>query len=482
MKQVWLILRKDVRHLWPQLSVYAVLLAAFAWASPQTWPGSGPNSFLAVFVTLLKVLLPISQFVLITSVVQADRLVGEQQFWITRPYNWRSLLGAKLLFVILCVVLPLVLMQWSLLHIAGLHPLAAKAGMASTLLRFGLFAWLPLMMIASVTENLAMAFMFLAVLIVVWAGLLQFILSGTESRMSPPYEFPVFGALFGILLLAILSYQFARRRTAHSRIAIAAILALFLLFIFGYDKQGFGAPVKDLIRSHYEVPSHRSLQMVFGPGPVPYEEQGKDLQYLRNFVEVKLPIRLEGLPADARIRETNVAVTLTANGVHYATAWENATVSENAIGLPLPKDIFDRVADVETALHLELIAEEMRPIRAEQVAAVDRFPGPIEVNCLLVDGAVSCRYAYEDLTPTHVEALAQTAACDGHTPTAKVGTWMLRMPPGTKPDPVINETLHLGRRVCAGEPIIFTEYASTERFRLVLDVSGVRLKDYRARD
>jgi hypothetical protein len=393
MKQVRLILWKDMRHLWPQLGLYAVLLAAFAWAVPQTWPGSAPNSFLAVFVTLLKILIGASYFVLITSVVQADRLVGEEQFWITRPYDWRSLLGAKLLFVVICVALPFVLMQWVLLHVAGLDPLTAKAGMASSLLWFALPAWLPLMVIASVTDSLAKAFTLLAALLVAWTGTLQFILTGTASRMSPPYEFALFGPLFGILLLAIVAYQFARRRTAHSRIAIAVTLALFMLFIFGVDKQGFGAPVKELIRTHYEVPPKGSLELEFGPGAVPYEERGEDLQYLRNFVEVKLPIRLVGLPSDARIRGPNVAVAFAANGIRYAGPWQNASLSEDAIGFPIPKDIFARIAGVETTLHLELIAEEMTPTQVEHVAAADRFSAPMNGNCILVNGRVVCRLA-----------------------------------------------------------------------------------------
>jgi hypothetical protein len=482
MKQVPLILWKDVRHLWPQLGVYAALLATFAWVAPQTWPGSAPNDFLAVFVTLLKLLLMASQFVLITSAIQADRLVGEEQFWITRPYDWRSLLGAKFLFVLLCVALPLVLMQWSLLHVAGLNPIAAKIGMASSLLRFALVACIPLMLIASVTESLATAFTFLAALLLAWAGILQFILSGTLSRMSPPFEFPVFGALFGVLLLAILFYQFARRRTAHSRIAIAATLALLLLFKFGYDSQGFGAPVKELIRNHYAIPSTGSLHLVFGPGPVPYEERGKDLQYLRNFIEVKLPIRLQGLPTDARLRYPNVAVTLAMNGVRYATRWENASVSENAIGFPLSKDIFNRVADGNTTMHLELVAEEIRPARLEHVVAADRFPGPMDGNCVLFNGKASCHFAYQARTPTHVEAPARTAACDGQPPAATAGAWLLQVPSGSGFDPVVNETLSLRANLCAGDPLTFTEFGSPQRFRLVLDVSGVKLRDYVARN
>jgi hypothetical protein len=482
MRQALLILWKDLRHLSRHLGVYAVLLAAFAWVAPQTWPGSAPNSFVAVFVTLLKILLVASQFVLITSAIHADRLVGEEQFWITRPYDWRSLLGAKFLFVLACVVLPLVLMQWSLLHVAGLNPLAAKAGMASTLLRFALVLCLPMMLIASVTETLAAAFAFLVALLLAWAGIEQFIFAGTELRMSPPFELPVFGVLFGGLLLAILCYQFARRRTAHSRIAIAVTLALFLLLHFGYDRQGFGAPVKEVIRSHYEAPSKRSLQLEFAPGPVPYEEGRKDLQYLRNFIEVKLPIRLEGLPADARIRETNVAVTLTANGMHYASPWQNATVSEEAIGFPIPKDIFARIAGEEIGLHVELIGEEMRPAQVDHVAAADRFRGPSDANCILGNSEVFCRYAYQELIPTHVEARTTTAACDGQSALNPAGSWLLVMPAGGRVDPVVNESLHLPGHVCSGTPLTFTEYGSPQRFRVALDLAGVDLRSYRARD
>jgi hypothetical protein len=78
MKQVRLVVFKGIWALWPQLSLYAVLLAAFAWTVPQTWPGNAPNSFLAVFVTLLKILLGLSQFVLV-----AER---KRQ----RPCHWLS--------------------------------------------------------------------------------------------------------------------------------------------------------------------------------------------------------------------------------------------------------------------------------------------------------------------------------------------------------------------------------------------------------
>ncbi len=482
MRQVSLIFWKDVRQLRWQLLVYALLLAAFVWVTPQTWDRDTANSFLVMFATLLKILLMASQFVLITSAIHADRLVGEEQFWITRPYEWRSLLGAKFVFVLACVVLPFVLMQWCLLHVAGLNPFVAKAGMARCLMNFALVLSLPSMLIASVTEGLAAAFGFMVALLLAWAATLQFILPGTELRMSPPFELPVFGTLFGVLLVAILAYQFARRRTAHCRVAIAATLALFLLFIFGYDRQGFGAPVRALIRGHYEVPSNGSPRLVFTPGPVPYEERGRDLGYLRHFIEVKLPIRLEGLPGDARVRETNVAVTLRANGIRYQSPWLNATISEDAVGFPLPKDVFDRFAGEKMGLHLELIGEEMRPAEVGRVAAAERFRAPLNANCMLDEGRVYCRYAYQEIVPTHVEAGVTTAGCDGQSAVNPAGTWLLDFPPGGRVDPVVNETVHLPGRICPGAPIAFTEYGSPHRFHLVIDLPAVKLRDYQASD
>ncbi|SEG67042.1 hypothetical protein SAMN05421819_4184 [Bryocella elongata] len=480
MTQLRLIVWKDVRQLWPQLSAYALLLAMYGWGVPQTWPGSASNSFLAIFVTLLKLLLIASQFVLITSVVHADRLVGEEQFWITRPYDWRTLLGAKLLFVVACVELPLVLMQARLLEAAGLHPWAVKMRVVVSLLRFLLLPCLPMMLVAAVTETLAMAFVFLAGLLVAFAGFEQFALTGTLSRMSPPFEVVVYGGVFSVLVMAMLAYQYARRRTMQCRVAMVATLALLLVVSFGYDRQGFGAPVEELIRSQYATPGG-GLRAVFG-GPVPYEERGEDLQFLRNFVEVKLPIRLEGLPADARIHRPNVAVAFEAGGVRYAGPWQNASVSESAIGFPLPKDIYDRVAGTDLTLHLELIAEELNVSEMKQVTVEERFAGPMGGNCILSRGKVVCRFAYQAWTPTHVEAVTGSLGCNVAGKPMHVGAWLLEIPQGTTYDPVVNETLSLGGRVCAGDALRFTEYGSPQRFRVAVDAPGVRLSDYRAVD
>jgi energy-coupling factor transporter ATP-binding protein EcfA2 len=63
--------------------------------------------FLEFIWGILPGLVPIAWCVLIARGVQAENLVGDRQFWVTRPYDWYKLLAAKVLFVIVFVNLPL---------------------------------------------------------------------------------------------------------------------------------------------------------------------------------------------------------------------------------------------------------------------------------------------------------------------------------------------------------------------------------------
>ncbi len=52
-------------------------------------------------------LLPMAWWFLVSLAVYGEPLPGNRQFWITRPYRWTSLLGAKLLFIVAFVSFPL---------------------------------------------------------------------------------------------------------------------------------------------------------------------------------------------------------------------------------------------------------------------------------------------------------------------------------------------------------------------------------------
>lgn len=480
MKQAISLLWKDIRHLWPELSVYALLLTVMTVVTPQTWLGrEQAGSSLAMFADLLVFLLAVCWLVLITRAVHGDRLAGDEQFWVTRPYTWRSLLGAKLLFVLLCLIAPLVLMQWAMLHAAGLNLLAAKTGMALTLWMFALIAWLPFTVIAAVTESLAMTFTFLAGTLILWVGMLMWILSASAMRTSPPYIFELFSVIFGSTLLAILIYQYSKRRTLYARLASASTLVLFLLLILGLDKGGFGAPVRALIRHYYPVASGGPLHLKFLPGSLRYDERRESPQIPHGYIEVKLPVHIEGVPPNHRLHGASVLVDLRTDHGSYESPWQSVTLDDQTISFLIRENIFGRFANERTMVHLEIAAEELQPARSGTMVVANRFPGPADGVCELIRSRVYCRYAYGMNTPTRIEARPHTGSCDQES-LRTLSTISLHMvPEGTKPDPVASQALLFQGQVCPGDSLTFTEYAAGRNLRLLLDIPQIKLAEYR---
>lgn len=106
MKQTLHIIAKDARRFWPEIAILIVTTAAFARIYPNQWltPGlyavsgwggfAGPQG-LQLLATVLAVLVPVSWLLLIARVIHGESLVGDRQFWLTRPYEWKQLLAAK---------------------------------------------------------------------------------------------------------------------------------------------------------------------------------------------------------------------------------------------------------------------------------------------------------------------------------------------------------------------------------------------------
>jgi hypothetical protein len=476
------IFRKDLRHLWPELSVYALLLVAFALVVPQTWPGAASsNTLLQTFEMLLKILIPISWLVLITRVVHEECLIGEEQFWITRPYHWGSLLGAKCIFIVTCLILPFVVMQWSLLFQADINPFVSISGMMLCLLKFCLIVWLPFTLVASLTSTLSAAFMSLAGVTVIWAGLLMFLDPVSGTRMAPPFVLEGFAFTFAILQIGTLIYQFSTRRTARSRIAVVATLFLFLILIYGFVGTHFGTPVRALIRNHYPASSDPSLRLAFVPGPLPYGDRNEDVQVPRGFVEVKLPIHLEGLDPNYKLRDTNISFVIETPGFRYDSPWESATVGEGNFSFLVPLQVFNRTATADAHIHLEFLAEQLRPKEPQIISSNASFSAPNNGRCVLTHGAPVCRYAYQTSVPTRVKALSDSGACGAPGSAKPTFTIFRLVPAGTNPDPVVQEVLGLGSMICAGSPLTFSEYSPAETFRLELDVPSVNIGQYKSR-
>src|SRR5207249_4073654 len=121
---------KDVRqHRW-EIVLSVAIIVAYAWREVRQSRLQGVMVYDSSFFLLqwLGLLVVVGWAFLIVRSVQAECLVGDRQFWVTRPYEWKKLLAAKLLFVLAFVNVPLLILQIFLLLKAGFLPTSYVPG------------------------------------------------------------------------------------------------------------------------------------------------------------------------------------------------------------------------------------------------------------------------------------------------------------------------------------------------------------------
>src|ERR1035438_4783571 len=77
------ILRKDLRSHWWGIALFVASTACWAWQQvhPHAWVRHNPGD--------LPIILSLSACIVLTvSVIHGEVLVGDRQFWLTRPYRW----------------------------------------------------------------------------------------------------------------------------------------------------------------------------------------------------------------------------------------------------------------------------------------------------------------------------------------------------------------------------------------------------------
>src|SRR5580704_17442657 len=155
MKQVFHIFQKDARHFWLEIAVSIVLLAVYTWNELYSWtaPEGLSNGFVGFLKSLPAILIVLCWWFIIARVVQDEALVGDRQFWITRPYEWKKLLAAKILFAAVFINLPLLIVQLILLVKAGFNPASHLLDLLFVQVLLAAFLLLPLAAVATVTSS-----------------------------------------------------------------------------------------------------------------------------------------------------------------------------------------------------------------------------------------------------------------------------------------------------------------------------------------
>ena len=493
------IFRKDLIHLWPETVVALILFVAFAWSAPSGWTHSQYAGVIALLAAFLHLLMPISWLVVISRLIHDETLVGDRQFWTSRPYHWGSLLAAKLLYLVAFLYVPFFLMQVYLLKHAGLYPTTVLPALLHNLLLLTVIIVVPLTAIAAVTSTFAR--MLLAVLggiiyLIVLAAVVGFMIF---QRMSPPALEPTALAVLILLPAIALVYQYMTRRTTVARLMliVTPVVAGILLLL---------TPATALIRHAYPVATAADAPKLskLPDGLGPTEAGTGRLRVERNQVLVGLPVTVTGADDKSNYMVKGVAATIDAPGVHWSSPYNTAFGQEiNAynpvalVGLAVPMDVFNKLGNGAADVHLSIAAEHLK--------ASDPSTWKATLQPFSVPGHGICSYSQEDpdepptcryplVVPELNFVTAQVTAGSCSDPAAPKVPRRANLSAGPSTldfDPVLTVPLSFRSRdaqgqadrtfLCPGTPLEFIQAKPEGNTRLEVDLKQIKLALYASR-
>ena len=497
------IFRKDVRHLYPEILVVLLGTAAFAWAAPVQWRAAVPmvseaGGLVGFVGPLLRILLPVAWLVLISRLIHDESLVGDRQFWITRPYTWTTLLAAKLLFLLAFLCVPFLLMQMYLLHHAGLRISGALGDLLLYELRLAAVFYLPVLAIATVTSSFARLTLTLLAGLLYVGGVFAAGNGLLNGRMTPP-QVPFSCAVVSSAgLAAIVLLQYATRRTRVARLCLAAVPVLVLLV-------WLLSPARALIdRSYPALPGWAGPHLSVAGQASPPQTAGGPFLKQGNKTFLNIPIALTGVGSGQRVRSMGISIVLDAPGVHWSSPFlENGMDSSDpapALSFALPDSVFERVRKTPAELHLQIAALlSGTELPVSLAASSPATPAPDGGLCSVSQEGVAtnCRYAFRLPAPIDVEAAASGKPCDaGQTSPASQPTILVKTFIGSDNhalafdfDPVALTPMNLAMPqstpnrflpayLCSGSLVTFTSHREMRRGQILVDLHNVVLGPY----
>jgi hypothetical protein len=294
MKQALHIFKKDARYLRWELAALFACMALFVWA--QTRHPVGLSSLASIVTPLLACLWAF----ICARLMQAEPIPGDRQFWITRPYEWRSLLAAKLLFIVAFLSIPLLLADAIILATQGFRIASNVPGLlwsvflitVGYLLTFCAFATL----MRSLTQWVLSAIVVVGLILALAAPTLE--PWGGEDWMRKHGEI----AILWIAALTVLLWQYKRRRTVLSIAVMAAGLLAASLFA-----SYFPATLALELETRFSRPKidPSSIAMAFRARTEPHSEQ-----YRWVGSQLAIPVEVTGVTEGLRVISDRIHTTI----------------------------------------------------------------------------------------------------------------------------------------------------------------------------
>jgi hypothetical protein len=516
MKQILHILAKDARHFWPEIFISLALVGALVWIYPSTWQSRfglyavAGGAFLPTLLearflgTILPLLVSVSWWLLIGRVVHAEALVGHCQFWVTRPYEWKKLLGAKALFLLAFLYLPLLVAQCLLLSRAGFHPLSFVPGLLFDLLLITGIIVLPLLAITTVIGTFARVTVTLLALLICFIGYIAISLHFSDSASLPFSNLSIPLALCFCGTVVVL--QYATRRVWVSRLFLIALPLLLVL-------SGLAVSDSTTIRRDYprasggqEAPVQLALRRDAPHLATAYLIRAKEVQ-------VTIPLQVSGVAEGYVVIPNYVKTTIdAANGSHWTSPWQAAYnwrylpgENESWIMFQMSRVFFDDVRSTPVTLHFTMA------ITQAQASNVRRIPLPARDFSVADFGicspetdwfsrqffGIDCRFALRQPKLTYISVRWTDGPCPASQPGPNTGiegdAWvgtLEQSPADFGISPVWNPSTALSnatkiegnkpeqRHLCPGTPLTFTQFNMVGRTQYDFTIPDFRFPSY----
>jgi hypothetical protein len=350
-------------------------------------------------------------------VVHAETLVGDRQFWITRPYEWKKLLAAKVLFVVVWFGVPYLLVQMYLLAQAGFHPLAWLPGILSTVVMVGIVFVLTVWSVAAVTSTFARLVLTVLGCFLVFVGFM-FVAFGWQHGYTStnPYANLFLLPLLLVGCVVAITLQYATRRVWVARGLLIAVPVLMALSVTAYRRQA-------LVDKAYPAAAAGAAP-VMTIAHTPTNRVPDKARIWEGEEYIDLPIHFSGVADGYAVITDDFRFTLTAtDGFEWTSPWQQTRDrvlpgDDGAmVHLMIEPALYDRFKAGPVTLRVEFAVSQY------QAGTVTKMPLPAEA-AVPVPGlgicawqawgasGLQCRSAVHEPGLAYVETVWTRGTCD----------------------------------------------------------------------
>jgi hypothetical protein len=504
LKQVFHILRKDIRHL--GIEVVLSIAVLIAYSAHEMYAFRVRSLMGARFWSIvLPVLLPITWWILIVRLIQGETLTGDRQFWITRPYEWKKLLAAKAIFILVFINVPGFLIGVIFLVKTGFNPAYYLIGLAWMQLYLVVVPLLPMVALATVTRNITQSLLAALAIVLYVAGMLALEAVRPESSLSPGFDADwIEGALVLVVSVLVIGLQYVRRKTNLSRALLAGTAGLIALieFVAPYAANG------ERLFPRQAEGQPAALRALFDPKKPPVPDTPLDRD--RNEpVEIAIPFVISGLPGNHAAVVDGVKLDLQAqDGFQWSSHWQSwgyyypifsaqaDTESHWQETFKMERKVFDHLQQAPTKGRVSLALRIFRNGNALQItASAGEFAVPGVGRCWIDGDDFSDIGCYSPLQkPTVLMRTDPSASTCSQSrgeeklPSARGVLFAWEWGSGPGPDYGIDPIDYfkfslskypLKAHICPGTPLLVTFPENIERTRIEFAINDLNVDDYR---